>query len=232
MSSARKFSPSPALVLSAIALVAAAGGFAVAAVPDRQGRIEACYVPRTGAVKLLVKGTKCPRGQRLVRWSQTGPAGPPGTAGQNGAAGENGKPGQDGTPGAPGSPAGSLLTGNTENIPLTDGVTRWLAPSGPSQIWGAPTFAETLSPDHAIVARDLAIRLGDEPGADEAYVVTFQLDSLDTALTCTVSGLDETCGNTTAAVTVPPRSRIALKVEVTPGAINRRVLFGWRALTP
>ena len=66
--------PSPVLALSIVAAAAAAGGLAIAAVPDKQGRIEACYVKKTGAVKLLVKGTKCPRGWKLVRWSQTGPA--------------------------------------------------------------------------------------------------------------------------------------------------------------
>ena len=214
MRSLRKFSPSPALVVAAIALVAAAGGFAIAAVPDKQGRIEACYVPKTGAVKLLVKGKKCPRGQKLVRWNQTGPVGPAGA------------------PGAAGSPAGSLLTGNTENITMSAGTTAWLAPSGPSQIWGDVRFAEMLSPNAAIVARDLSVQLGNEPGAGESYKITFLVDGSSTALTCTVSGLDKTCADGANAVTVPAGSRMALQVEVSGGAVPRRVLFGWRALTP
>jgi len=34
--------PSPALVISLVALAAAVGGYAVAAVPDRSGRITVC----------------------------------------------------------------------------------------------------------------------------------------------------------------------------------------------
>ena len=214
MRSRWKFPPSPALLLSALALVAAAGGFAIAAVPDKQGRIEACYVPKTGAVKLLVKGAKCPKGQKLVRWSQTGP------------------PGAPGAPGAPGSPAGSLLTGNTENVTMSPGTTAWLAPSGPSQIWGDMRFAEMLSPNAAIVARDLSVQLGNEPGAGQSYKVTFLADGAGTALTCTVSGSDKACADGTNAVTVPAGSRMAFQVEVSAGATARRVLFGWRAVTP
>jgi hypothetical protein len=215
----RRFRPSPALVVALIALVAAVGGFAVAAVPDKQGRIEACYVKKTGAVKLLTKGTKCPRGWTLVRWNQTGPAGQPGT------------------PGATGSPAGSLVTGNTENNTMPAGVTRWLAPSGPSQIWGIAAnernFADTLSPSTAIVARDLAVNLPGPPGAaGEFYKITLQLNQAGTALTCTINDPDTACADSEHAVTIPAGSLISLQVETSGGVVSRRVRWGWRAVTP
>ena len=231
--------PSPALFLSIAALIAAASGFAIAAVPDKQGRIEACYVPKSGAVKLLVKGTKCPKGQKLIRWSQTGPTG---AAGQNGAPGSDGAPGSPGTPGTPGapgtpgSPAGSLLTGNTENNTMPAGATRWLAPSGPSQIWGVDpndrNFADMLSPSTTVVARDLAVNLPGPPGASQSYKITFVLNDSDTALTCTINDPQTTCSDSADAVTIPAGSLISLKVETSATAVSRRVRWGWRALTP
>src|SRR3954453_8831990 len=72
--------PSPALVIAIVALGAAVGGFAVAAVPDSKGRITACYVKKNGNVRLLVKASKCKGGETLIRWNQTGPAGLNGAA--------------------------------------------------------------------------------------------------------------------------------------------------------
>jgi hypothetical protein len=156
---------------------------------------------------------------------------PAGTAGPVGAAGQDGAPGKDG---ATGSPAGSLLTGNTTNVPANVGVTHYLHPSGPTEYWGAHTFADMLSPNTTIVARDLALRLANPPGAaGEYYKMTFQLDSGDTPLTCTITGTVETsCGDSEHTVTIPPRSRMSLELEVSAGSVSRRVMFGWRAVTP
>jgi len=201
-----------------VALVAALGGFAIAAVPDKKGRIVACYEKRGGDLRVLQKGTKCKRAEKRIRWSQKGRRGPAG---------------QDGAPGAPGRSAASMLTGNTMNIPVAPGTTKFLAPSGPSDTWGATTFAETLSPNTPVVARDLAIELGGPPGAGESYVVTLQIAGTDTPLTCTVAGASAaSCSNSTAAVPIPARSPICFKVVVSAGAVTRRVLFGWRAVGP
>src|SRR4051812_50225214 len=67
--------PSPALAVALIALVAALSGLAIATVPDSRGRIAACYAKRSGELRLLVKGTTCPRGRVPIRWNQRGPAG-------------------------------------------------------------------------------------------------------------------------------------------------------------
>src|SRR3954464_3253344 len=146
--------PSPALFIALLALVAAAGGFAVAAVPDSQGRIAACYLKKTGKVRLLVKGNKCQKGEALIRWSQTGPRGLTGATGLPGATGGQGKDG------ARGGSAASLVTGNTGNFKVPGGSLHWLPPSGASEVWGATTCAEMPSPNTPIVARDLAVNLG------------------------------------------------------------------------
>jgi hypothetical protein len=222
--------PSPMLFIALLALVAAAGGFAVAAVPDSQGRIAACYVKKTGKVRLLVKGNKCQKGETLIRWNQTGPAGQAGAAGAPGAPGQPGSPGQ---PGAKGAASASMLTGNTGNFTVPGGALHWLHPSGVSEVWGAPTFAEMPSPNTPIVARDLAVNLGDPAGAGESYSITLQIDGVDTALTCDVAGdTAKSCGNSTALVSIAPRSNLSFEVDRTAGATNRRVLFAWRATEP
>jgi hypothetical protein len=226
--------PSPALFIALLALVAAVGGLAVAAVPDSQGRIAACYVKKTGKVRLLVKGNKCQKGEALIRWNQTGPRGQSGATGATGATGQQGQDGQQGQQGTKGAPAASMLTGNTENVPVPiDGAPRWLAPSGPSQIWGAVTFAEMLSPNVPVVAQDLAVELGGPPGANESYTITLQINGVNTALSCPISGdTAMTCSNSSARVSIAPGSRLSFNVVATVGATSRRVLFAWRATEP
>lgn len=230
MGALRKFAPSPALVVSVVALVAAVGGIAIAAVPDKQGRIEACYVKKTGAVRLLVKGTKCPKGQKLVRWSQTGPAN---VAGQDGARGQDGAKGQDGSPGSPGSPAASMLTGSMGTTDAAVGVTQYLHPSGASPGWALPQYADMLSPNQPIAARDLAARLNGPPGAGRTYRFALVVDGVESALDCVISGaVDTTCGDSTDAVTIAPRTPISIQLQVSSGATARTVKFGFRAVTP
>jgi hypothetical protein len=225
-------------VVALIGLVVAVGGLSIAAVRDKQGRIVACYATKTGDLRVLAKGTRCARGEKQLKWNQRGPrglpgaAGQPGTAGQAGAAGAAGGSGPTGPQGAQGSSAASLLTVNTANVPSPVGSTNFLHPSGPSDHWGAPTFAEMLSPNTPVVARDLGVRLGGEPGVNESYKITLLVDSAATTLTCTVAGTDTTCGNSDVTVAIPARSRICFQVEVSGGAVSRRVLLGWRAVEP
>jgi hypothetical protein len=240
--------PSPALVVALIALVVAAGGLSLAAVVDRKGRVVACYAKTGGDLRVLKKG-KCRRGEKRLRWNRTGPAGAAGPAGQTGrtgATGPTGPTGPDGAPGAPGSTgpqgsqgsqgsaAASMLTGNTGNVPANVGVTLYLNPSGVSEYRDSHAFADMLSPDRTVVARDLAMSLANPPGAEgETYTMTFQLNQADTALTCTVAGtVATTCGNSTDTVTIPPRSLISLELVASAGSVSRRVRFGWRAVEP
>jgi hypothetical protein len=164
------------------------------------------------------------RGERL-RWNARGPIGP---AGLTGAPGEAGRQGETGPQG---SSASSMLTGNTGSIPANVGVTHYLHPSGISDYWTAPTFADMLSPNTPVIAQDLAVSLPNPPGAaGESYTATLHVNAADTALTCAITGTVETsCGNSTARVAIPARSLISLEVAVTAGSVSRRVRFGWRA---
>jgi hypothetical protein len=211
--------PSPALIVAVIALVAAVGGFAVAAVPDEQGRITSCYAKKSGKLRVLVRGTACRRSEKRLRWNQAGPAGPAGAAGAAGAVGPAG---------ATGSPAASMLTANTLNAASAN-ETRYIHPSGTSDLYLDVDLADMLSPSTPVVARDLAAELPNPPGAGESYVITFNVNDTDTALTCTIQDPQTTCSNSAAQVNVPAGSTIAFEVQTSTAAVSRRVRLGWRA---
>jgi hypothetical protein len=218
--------PSPALIVAVIALVAAVGGYAVAAVPDGQGRIVSCYAKKSGKLRVLVRGS-CRRNETRLRWNQTGPAGPAGAVGATGA------PGATGQPGATGSSASSMLTAGSMNIAAVVGETRYMHPSGGSDFFGDVNFADMLSPNQPVVAHDLAVRLGNAAGAGESYEITLLVEDVETALGCTIAGDTATaCSNSTARIEIPAGSKIAFAVEVSAGASSRRVQLGWRATQP
>jgi hypothetical protein len=74
--------------LVALALVVAVGiGTAIAVIPN-QGTYYACLTKSTGAIKVInYPKVKCAKGQKLLSWSQQGPAGPQGAQGAQGPAG-------------------------------------------------------------------------------------------------------------------------------------------------
>ena len=65
--------PAPATVIVIAALVLAAGGFAVAAIPAADGTIHGCYATNGGQFR-IVKGTKCKQGEKALSWNKHGPA--------------------------------------------------------------------------------------------------------------------------------------------------------------
>jgi hypothetical protein len=84
---------------------AASGGFV-----GNDGVVHACAKKKGGSVRLVKPGKKCRKGERIVTWSQHGPAGPRGATGATGAmgatgprgaGGANGRNGQQGAAGAP-----------------------------------------------------------------------------------------------------------------------------------
>ncbi len=116
-------------VASTAALVLAAGGGAWAAT-DRSAPthvIRACATAN-GSLRLSRPGTRCPHGERTVRWNVAGRPGPAGVLGATGPAGQTGQTGQTGPQGPAGSivgaPAGGALTGSYPNPFLAPGAVR------------------------------------------------------------------------------------------------------------
>ncbi len=82
---------SHANVMATLAAFAALGGgaFAIGAIPDDEGDINACFDKRgkdIGEVRLLVKGN-CANDERQISWNQDGPQGPVGPPGGQGPLG-------------------------------------------------------------------------------------------------------------------------------------------------
>ncbi len=228
-------------VMATVAVVVALGGgaYAVAGIPDRGGVYHGC-VASNGALRVVTKASSCRkakvvrRGKRRVRipgesaitWNQQGRPGVDGAVGAQGAQGAQGLQGPGGT-GPAGSPGASLLTGRfTESSGIG-------SPSGttPSTSTSADSVS-MLSPAVPIVARDLSVR--SDQGLSGTETITLRVNGADTALSCEVAG-DGTCQDTTHAVTIPPGSTIAIRLELTnsSGGVSGGVVrFGWRATTP
>jgi hypothetical protein len=72
-----KHRPSPGTAFGLAALVIALGGVALAAIPDSDGTIHACYQKRGGDLRVVDSEDQCrDRRERPISWSK---AGPPGT---------------------------------------------------------------------------------------------------------------------------------------------------------
>jgi hypothetical protein len=88
-----RFRPSPALVVSMVAVVLSLGAAAYAAIPDSGGVIHGCYqtsggllTPPQGTVRVVdsAQGQSCRAGETALNWNQTGPQGPAGPVGPTG----------------------------------------------------------------------------------------------------------------------------------------------------
>jgi hypothetical protein len=106
--------PSPGTVLGLLALFVALGGTGyavVSSIPDSKGVFHACVKTKSGTLRLVAAKAKCRKGEKRVRWSQTGPPGNAGTAGADGAPGATGGQGVQGVQGPTGltGPAGTTV---------------------------------------------------------------------------------------------------------------------------
>jgi hypothetical protein len=100
------------LVMISVLLISA--GPAAAGPVRKDGKIRACYRVKgkpKGALRLLVKGKRCRRGERVVVWTAIASAG-----GSGPTAGEPGKTGQPGSPGASGSADVASLTAQIDAL--------------------------------------------------------------------------------------------------------------------
>jgi hypothetical protein len=154
--------------------------------------------------------------------------GPRGPAGPQGLQGPQGLPG---TAGAPGSDQPGIMTGQGTSLPTTAG-TVYLEPHGSS----APSIeilAEHLTPAGSqIGVRDLAIALNIPPGAGDSRTFTIRANSADTAVTCSVSGLTNSCTSMGLTDTISGSTRISLEVTSTGTPSATEVNFGWRTTAP
>jgi hypothetical protein len=75
-------------LVAALIVLALGVGSTIAAIPTRKGTYYACLTKASGVVTLInYPKEKCATGERLIHWSQQGPAGPAGPQGVQGQAG-------------------------------------------------------------------------------------------------------------------------------------------------
>lgn len=87
------------MIVALVALFIGVTGFAVGAIPGRDGVIHACYKSKGGALTVVAAGKRCPRGTRALSWNQRGPIGANGSKGATGAPGVQGVQGTKGDAG-------------------------------------------------------------------------------------------------------------------------------------
>jgi hypothetical protein len=58
------------MVVAIVALVFAAGGFAIAAIPSADGTIHGCYKKDGGALRVVKGGGGCKAGERALSWNR------------------------------------------------------------------------------------------------------------------------------------------------------------------
>lgn len=222
--------PSPAMVIAFIALLVAGGGAAVAAIPDSDDKeIHGCYGNRTGALRVIDAelGETCTSKETALVWNQQGP------------------PGDPGAPGTPGSAGASALTGRVTGSTLGQSTTA-AAPNGTSAFDTDEGDVEHLSPNSAIVARDLTVRAHLSNSAFATDNVVFSLVSRSAendptapgtvAISCTIAAPsqadhDMTCNTGSATATIGPARELVLRIHSSSTAVED-LRFGWRATTP
>ena len=127
---------------------------------------------------------------------------------------------------AAGSDATVFLGNTGGNIP---GLA-YVSPSGNST-FANEAFAATPAPV-AMVVTDLVFVLSQPPGGNAVRTLRFRVNGFDTSLTCSVTGILQTCSAPGAAVAVSPLDSISLQWshEGAPAAAIGQ--FGLRAETP
>jgi hypothetical protein len=221
---------SPAIVIAIAAVVIAAGGVAIGAIPARDGKITACYSKRDGALRVIDAGDKCRKREKRIAWNQRGRRGP---AGEDGL---DGLDGSDGFDGFDGEPAASMLVGSVDTT-VTGSGEAFAFPSGRDASTGTPESEHVmLSPAAETVARDLAVKLdpaAPDPG-DANFTFIIRANGDDTPVSCSITGAQRSCDSGSATAMLPAGSELTLKHTQTGTADGaaREFRFGWRATTP
>ncbi len=125
----------------------------------------------------------------------------------------------DALQGHPAPDFGAVMSSLMTGAPGLLGTNTLYAPvSGIGSANGNPIAAETLSPQTALIARDLSVQLKVPPGdATLTVTVALRVNGNDTDLSCAITGTNQSCSDTTHAASVPPGSKIVLKMtEVAP----------------
>jgi hypothetical protein len=140
-----------ALALTAVALVAIAGGvtYAVADIGGG-GVINGCYKSQNGQLRLIDPATaNCLPSETPISWSQTGPQGPPGPTGPQGPPGPAGQQGPTG----PQGPAGPLGPAGPQGPKGDTGATGATGPAGANGVSGYEIVSASTTEGNGVVTQ-------------------------------------------------------------------------------
>jgi hypothetical protein len=172
------------MIVALAALFIAVTGFALAAIPGRDGVIHACYKKQGGALSVVAGGKKCPRGTRALSWNQrgrTGANGPKGANGQAGVQGVEGKKGDAGTavayarvaangtlePGDNGKQNKNVVAGNVEHD-ATTGAGHYCFGGLPFGVASAMVSPDSAGDINGNVGASVAVQRGINLGSCDA----------------------------------------------------------------
>jgi hypothetical protein len=178
-----------AAAVATIVMVGGAG-IAYATIPGSNGVIHGCYDTRSGELRVVDSAeSSCRRGERSIRWNETGPRGPagaagvagpagsPGAVGPQGAAGSTGATGATGPAGAPGAVGPQGAAGSTG----ATGPTGPQGPQGPAGTGGLSTvrldttYRVSSSPSEAATSKQVDVTcVGNERLVGGGYEVVPQ----------------------------------------------------------
>ncbi len=99
-------------ILSTGAATTIAATALIAVPPAQAASYKACANKQTGEMRLVLKGKKCKKGEKKLKWNSTGPTGPAGAPGPQGLPGAQGPQGAAGVTGPPGAYDAYDQTGN------------------------------------------------------------------------------------------------------------------------
>jgi hypothetical protein len=224
MNSLFRRKPSHATVVAYLALFVALGGSSYAAVKVGSKQIVNNTVSSTDVRNNSLTSKDVHDRSLLAKDFKTGQL-PRGDTGPRGLTGD------------PGSPAGSVIQGNTTAALLTlFGSEERFSPSGYSA--AAPGFTGaywSITPNVPLVVRDLVGRVASAPGTGSSrYVQLYNVDANTTPLSCVILNNETSCNTGDASVTLPPRTRIAIRLFTgNPGpAPSQGAAWSFRTLTP
>jgi hypothetical protein len=175
-------------------VVLAAGGVALATIPDGSGVIHGCYAKSGGALRVIDAGvTNCAKTETSLNWNAQGPQGPVGPAGPAGPAGPQGPTGPQG-PAGPQGPSGmsqgylasSSSSAVAESPAFSKVGSRNQVPDGSYMIWAQVQLLDGLNEPTA--SCKIAVNGSDLSNSDTLLVLKQGIGALTIVSAATLSG--------------------------------------------
>jgi hypothetical protein len=220
--------PSPAMVISIVALFVAMGGTGYAALKLPGNSVGSKQIKRSAVTSSKVKNGSLSVDDFSAA-SVAALKGAKGDKGDKGDPGATGEAGPAGEQGPVGPQAGAPLMGKAFIYANQNGdeFMRVTGDEGTATLESARTV---LSPNAPIVARDLAVVLSVAPGTGKSWTIALRAAGTDTALKCTIADNATACDTGATSVTIPPAAKLTIHVTHSGSPTTQPyAYYGWSA---